>query len=309
MSVAIIAEDFAGMRAQATGLVERAGLEWHFHPVRIEGLWRKIPTRFCPFPLRATAPIVLPEHTRLLVSVGGTGGAVALALKHQTGLPLVQIQNPRMKTRDFDLIVANVHDGIAGGNIVSARTAMHGVTQQKLAQARALWADRLRQKDRALLSVLIGGANGRFSFGVDEARRVGAQLASITRDHAVNVALTPSRRTDSAALAALRDALRTSPAYIWDGAGENPYLGMLACADGIAVTTDSVSMISEAVATSAPVTIIDLPGRSRRIRAFVETLGKEDRVRPFTGAWSPWSITPLDDTGRAADEMLRRLAL
>lgn len=79
MSVAIIAEDFAGMRAQASGLVERAGLDWHFHPVRIEGVWRRIPTRFCPDPLRATSPIMLPSGTDMLVSVEAL---VALSLRH-----------------------------------------------------------------------------------------------------------------------------------------------------------------------------------------------------------------------------------
>lgn len=308
MSVAIIAEDFAGMRAQASGLVERAGLEWQFHPVGMRGIWARIPTRFCPDPLRHTAPVELSAHTRLLVSVGGTGGAVALALKKRTGLPLVQIQNPRMGTQHFDLVVANVHDRLSGPNVVSVRTALHGVTAEKLARIRPSWEPRLRMPGKSLLAVLVGGANGRFTFGVREAELLGAQLAEITRNHPVNVVLTPSRRTDPAALQALRSALRQAPAMIWDGQGDNPYLGMLACADCIAVTTDSVSMISEAAATAAPVMIVDLPGRSRRIRSFVETLVKEDRVRPFTGGWSPWRITPLDDTGRAADEMLRRLA-
>ncbi|GBQ88842.1 mitochondrial fission ELM1 family protein [Asaia krungthepensis] len=309
MSVAIIAEDFAGMRAQATGLVERAGLSWHFHPVRIEGVWRHIPTRFCPVPLRASAPIELPEDTKLLVSVGGTGGAVAAALKRKTGLGLVQIQNPRMAARHFDLIIANVHDEIQGANIVSARTALHGVTVRRLDQAREVWQSRLRISGMALLSVLIGGANGRFSFGPDQARELAHDLVRIMKSSAVNVALTPSRRTSPEALAILQESLAGHPAWIWDGQGDNPYHGLLACADAIAVTTDSVSMISEAAATAAPVWIIDLPGRSRRIASFVDTLGKEDRVRPFNGQWSPWSVTPLDDTGRAAEEMVRRLAL
>ncbi|GBR06803.1 mitochondrial fission ELM1 family protein [Asaia siamensis] len=309
MSVAIIAEDFAGMRAQASGLVERAGLEWHFHPVRIEGFWKRIPTRFCPAPLRATAPIELPEETRLLVSVGGTGGAVAAAVKKRTGLPLVQIQNPRMAARHFDLIIANVHDEIAGPNIVSVRTALHGVTRAKLDLARAKWQQRLAVPDRALLSVLIGGANGRFGFGVTEARGLADHLITIMNSAPVAVALTPSRRTDAEALNVLKERLAAHPAWIWDGEGENPYHGLLACADAIAVTTDSVSMMSEAAATDAPVMIIDLPGRSRRISAFVRTLAEADRVRPFTGKWAPWSVTALDDTGRGADEMIRRLAL
>ncbi|WP_025886153.1 mitochondrial fission ELM1 family protein [Asaia prunellae] len=298
MSVAIIAEDFAGMRAQASGLVERAGLDWHFHPVRIEGVWRRIPTRFCPDPLRATSPIMLPSGTDMLVSVGGTGGAVAAALRKKTGLRLVQIQNPRMAADRFDLIIANVHDFISGDNIISLRTALHGVTRSKLDLARMQWQARLSVPGKALLSVLIGGANGRFSFGVREAEILAAQLIAIMNNAPVSVAMTPSRRTDPGALQTLKDRLASCPVRIWDGEGENPYHGLLACADAIAVTTDSVSMISEASATDVPVMIIDLPGRSRRISAFVAALAQADRVRPFRGEWAPWPVTALDDTGR-----------
>nr|WP_232228195.1 mitochondrial fission ELM1 family protein [Asaia astilbis] len=246
-----------------------------------------LPTRFCPNPLKASTPITLPQDTSLLVSVGGTGGAVGAALRRKTGLKLVQIQNPRMAARHFDLIVANVHDGISGPNIVSVRTALHGVTGEKLEGARQHWQGRLRVQGKALLSVLIGGANGRYSFGVKEAEELASCLIGIVKTAPVAIALTPSRRTDPEALRVLEERLYSHPVWIWDGQGENPYHGLLACADAIAVTTDSVSMVSEAVATKAPVLIIDLPGRSRRISAFIETLAKEDRVRPSRGNGLP----------------------
>ena len=47
---------------------------------------------------------------------------------------------------------------------------------------------------------------------------------------------------------------------------------MLALADAIVVTMDSISMISEAVATEAPVLLASLPGRSRRNGLFTEAL-------------------------------------
>ncbi|WP_264815647.1 mitochondrial fission ELM1 family protein, partial [Acidomonas methanolica] len=120
-------------------------------------------------------------------------------------------------------------------------------------------------------------------------------------------AVTPSRRPAPAALAVLREELAGIEAFVWDGAGENPYLGLLACADLIVATCDSVSMVSEAVATSAPVLVADLPGRSRRIGAFVATLEAAGRVRRFAGHWEDWPVSPLDDTPIAAGELRRRL--
>ena len=75
------------------------------------------------------------------------------------------------------------------------------------------------------------------------------------------------------------------------------------------VTMDSVSMVSEAVATAAPVMLARLPGRSRRSSLFTEVLLHEGRVREFAGRLELWPVSPLDDTAEAAAEMCRRLGL
>ncbi len=130
----------------------------------------------------------------------------------------------------------------------------------------------------------------------------------VRRDN-VGVVVTPSRRTDPAVTALIREALAPFGGWVWDFAGENPYFGMLALADLIVVTQDSVSMISEASATSAPVLFASLPGSSRRQGIFLKTMMNEDRIRPFTGRFLHWPVTPLNDTPAAAAEMRRRLGL
>jgi mitochondrial fission protein ELM1 len=95
-------------------------------------------------------------------------------------------------------------------------------------------------------------------------------------------------------------------AEVWDMTGDNPYFGMLALADGIIVTTDSISMISEAVATAVPVMLAPLPGKSRRIGLFTQGLIDDGRVRRYQGGMASWAVRPLDDTAEAAAEMCRR---
>ncbi len=125
----------------------------------------------------------------------------------------------------------------------------------------------------------------------------------------VGLMLTPSRRTDPAVTAALAATLVPRGAFVWDGAGDNPYFGMLALADLVVATEDSVSMVSEAVATAAPVLLVQLPGRSRRIGQFTEGLLAEGRVRRFAGRLDLWPTAPLDDTAVAGAEVRRRLGL
>jgi mitochondrial fission protein ELM1 len=68
-------------------------------------------------------------------------------------------------------------------------------------------------------------------------------------------------------------------------------------------------MVSEAAATRAPILLADLPGRSKRIRLFLDGLIQEDRARPFEGRLDIWPVHPIDDTPAAGAEVARRLGL
>ena len=112
--------------------------------------------------------------------------------------------------------------------------------------------------------------------------------------------MTASRRTGEANAAILKAALAGLPAQLWDGTGANPYLGYLALADAIVVTSDSVSMASEAVSTGKPVYVFDLDGGSARFERFHAHLRALGMTRPFDGTLDTWRYTPPDDTARVA---------
>jgi mitochondrial fission protein ELM1 len=159
------------------------------------------------------------------------------------------------------------------------------------------------------VAVLVGGSNGRYRLGAAEGAALARQLVAMMREDGVGVALTASRRTPAVVRGILREALEPRGGWVWNGAGENPYFGLLALADAIVVTVDSISMVSEAVATHAPVLLVDLPGRSARIGRFRRALMEAGRVRAFSGRLEHWPVTPLDDTAKAGAEVRRRLGL
>ncbi len=307
VSSAILTEPYAGLQAQALGLAEAAGLEPELRVLRARGIWRHTAPHWWPRPLAAIEPAALagplPE---LLIGCGGKAAAVLGALR---GAMRVIVQHPRMDARRFDLVVAARHDRLRGANVIVTRTALHRVTPAKLATAAAAWRERFAALPRPLVAVLVGGSNGRFRLGPAEGAALAGRLAAMMRADGAGVAVTPSRRTGSAVTAHLAGTLRPLGGYVWDGSGENPYFGLLALADVIVVTGDSVSMVSEAVATRAPVLLHRLPGRSRRIALFLDGLAAEGRIRPYCGRLEHWDTAPLDDTPMAAAEMRRRLGL
>jgi mitochondrial fission protein ELM1 len=300
----VVAEAHAGLQAQALGLTEAAGLSAEIRALAPRWPWRMVAPRFWPMPVAAVAPALAPPLPELLVGCGGKAAAVLAALRRR--VRGVIVQNPRMDPRNFDLIVAGRHDGISGPNVLVARTALHRVRPERLAEAAARWAPRFAHLPRPLVAVLVGGSNGRFRLDPPVGQALAAQLAAMMRADHVGLMLTPSRRTDPAVTRVLTDTLAPLGADVWDGTGDNPYFGMLALADAIVVTTDSVSMVSEAVATRAPVLLATLPGRSRRIGLFLDGLVGDGRARRFAGRLDSWPVQPLDDTATVAAEMCRR---
>ena len=121
--------------------------------------------------------------------------------------------------------------------------------------------------------------------------------------------VTASRRTDPESQAALQAALNGVPTDFWDGAGDNPYLGMLAMADGIVVTEDSVTMASEAASTGKPVFIAKMDGRAEKFEHFHADLAAHGISRPLTGAWDTWTSPPLHEAARVAAEIRSRVTL
>ncbi len=301
----IIAEPHAGMQSQAIGLTEAAGLQAALRPLLPRGIWRHIPSALWPLPLAAIEPAALaPPLPELLIGCGGKAAPVLAALRRR--VRGVIVQHPRLDPRRFDLIITARHDALTGPNVIVTRTALHRVTPARLAAAAAAWAPRLAHLPRPLIAVLVGGANGRFRLDRAVSAALAEQLAAMMQQDRVGLVLTPSRRTDPAAAQVLRDRLEPLGALVWDGSGENPYFGMLALADAIIVTEDSISMLSEAAATRAPVLVAHLPGRSRRQAAFLRGLIDDRRVRPYQGRLELWPVTPVDDTAAAAAEMCRR---
>jgi mitochondrial fission protein ELM1 len=304
----VLTENLAGLRSQALGLTEAAGLIPDLRDLRPKAPWKFVSASFWPNPLTAVSASVSAPLPDLAIGCGGMAGAVLAALRRKS-VPVVQIQNPRMDLNRFDLVIANHHDQIDGPNVFVSRTALHRVTPERLASEANIWRDRLSAHRRPLVAVLLGGNNGRFKLDRDAGGRLARDLATMAQRDKVGVVVTPSRRTDPAVTELIRTALAPVGGWVWGMEGENPYFGMLALADLIVVTQDSISMISEASATAAPVMVAALPGSWKRQRLFLEPLLQADRIRPFEGRFATWPVSPLNDTPEAAATMRRRLGI
>ncbi|HZV37410.1 MAG TPA: ELM1/GtrOC1 family putative glycosyltransferase, partial [Pseudoxanthomonas sp.] len=160
-------------------------------------------------------------------------------------------------------------------------------------------------------AVLLGGSSAHARFDRNAFEVLAARLeVALARDGG-SVLVTTSRRTDPKVIAALRHRYVETPGVVWCGEedGENPYPGLLAWADRIVCSPDSVNMVSEACATRVPVHVFD-PVRVRgRPRVFLDALFARGRIRAMDGALLPFDVEPLRETARVAAILRERLPL
>ncbi|PWC88901.1 hypothetical protein TSH100_06775 [Azospirillum sp. TSH100] len=309
----VVSDGKAGMENQCIGLAESLGLTPIVKRVHLRTPWRqltpylRVGNRFAAGP---KGDPVEPPWPDLLIGTGRQSIAVSLAVRKLSGgrTFTVQIQDPVMNPRHFDLIVVPRHDKLRAENVMVTRGALHRVTPATLADAAERFGPRLAHLPHPRIAVLIGGDNGVYRLTPTIMGDVAERLANLTRSHGAGLMVTPSRRTGADNEAILRARLSDLPAEVWDGSGENPYFAYLGLADAVVVTCDSVSMISEACSTGKPVYVIELEGGSPKFRAFHDGLYQDGIARPFDGSLDQWDYQPLNETEVVADEVRRRLS-
>ncbi|MCB1538082.1 MAG: mitochondrial fission ELM1 family protein [Rhodospirillales bacterium] len=306
----LVEKNLIGTENQCLGVAEALGHPYTIKRFTLRQPWKSLsPYLICGIGRAGyrgdalTAP--WPD---ILICGGRKAAGVALWVKRQSPKTFtVCLLDPRARRAEFDLIAAPAHDRTPGKNVVETTGAPNRVTPARLTVAADRWRGVLAPDDRKRIAVLIGGNTKHYTLSDEIARKLGNDLRALA-DHGYRLMLTASRRTPPPARAILENALTGCDAFIWDGQGENPYTGMLALADAILVTADSVSMTAEAATTGKPVYRIDLEGESPRIAAFHARLGEAGIARPFTGKIENWSYAPLNDAGMLAQAIIRRYA-
>jgi mitochondrial fission protein ELM1 len=238
-----------------------------------------------------------------VISAGRRSAPVALWL-NQKGARLVHCMRPGFGAARFDLLVIGRHDAPkAAPNILPILGAAHRISSEGLAAARAEFAV-LEALPSPRVALLMGGPPR--AEGMDP--NVAGAITTKVAGFAGSVLATASRRTGSPAEEAMAAALAGHPHLLfrWGDAPPNPYAGFLAWADQVVVTGDSVSMLSEALATAGPVFIADPGGLGPRHKRLAESLIAAGQARDLAAAPAPFARAPLDESGRIAAEIRRR---
>lgn len=307
-----VSDGRAGNVRQARALAMALGVAAQDRVLAARAPWRWVAPRRFPSSTRAFGgefSDALKDPPALAIGCGRQA-ALATRLLRCAGARAVQILDPRIDPQHWDLVIAPEHDGLRGANVMTLLGSLNPVDDQWLATARNAFAA-IGPLPRPLTSVLLGGPSAHAAFDEAASDAFARRLESILKRDGGSLLVTASRRTPSAVVARLRTRLGALPGLIWSGVddGPNPYAGLLAWADRIVCTADSVNMLSEACATNAPVFVVDAAAVSGRPRQFVDALIERGRLRHFDDELAPFASPPLRETARVAALVRARLGM
>lgn len=307
----ILTDSAAGNQRQALALAAALGFgqsqQW---TLSARAPWSWTAPRRLPGARAAFGPAfahALADPPPLVIGCGRQG-ALATRLARAQGAKAVQILDPRIDPRHWDAVVAPAHDSLRGSNVVTTLGSLHSVDAGWLADARTAHAH-LGELPGPRLLLLLGGPVANAPLDQAWWQQTCSLLSALTSNHA-SLMISASRRTPDWLRQAALEVLPGMPGPRWlDANGDrNPYPGMLAWADRIVVSPDSVNMVSEACATGANVLVPGLERVAGRHAQFLQALQRQGRIDSAT--LDPWpTATPLVEVARVATQVRALLKL
>lgn len=312
-----VSDGRAGIEAQVLGLAEaiarRRPAEIRIKHVAWKGRWGLAPWWLNVWPRHALDPssAIAPPWPDLWLAAGRATLPLSMRVRRWSRgrTFVVQTQDPRTPLDPYDLVIPPRHDRLEGDNVLPIVGAPNRLTAERLASDLARFEAAIAPLPHPRAAVLIGGKSKAFDLSPERAALIAREIEDAVRRDGGSIMLTFSRRTPDPARAILAARLRDLPGIIWDGEDENPYFAFLAGADCVLATEDSTNLATDAAATGKPVFILKMDGSSAKFRQFHDELERLGIARPFAGDLHGQAYPPLDETGRAADEILRRYDL
>ncbi|MBT3360462.1 MAG: nucleoside-diphosphate sugar epimerase [Rhodospirillales bacterium] len=313
----VLLDDRAGNRSQCLGVAEALGLRFFTHELEYVAA-AALPNFFVGASFGGLTPSsrvnLVSPWPDLVIAAGRRTAPIARKIKKDSGgaTMLVQIMYPGHTGADeFDLIAAPRHDEIAPApNMLEITGAPHRVNEKKLAEAADEWQGRFADLPKPRIALIVGGSSRRRKFTSEMATELGRKAAKMASATGGSLLVTTSRRTGEAEAALLAEINDPNFVFRWGDEGENPYFGFLALADTVIVTGDSVSMVSEACATPAPVYIYGpkalTPQKHTKLH---RELFERGFARPLGDAFEEWTHDPLNAAGEIAEEVRRRFGI
>lgn len=317
LTIWTVTDGRAGIEAQALGLAEaiarRSNARISRKRIGLRTPWSWLPPGFVPAPRQALtlgSDRIGPPWPDIWIGCGRASVPFSLGVKEWSGGAtfVIQLQDPRVNPREFDLVVPPSHDELEGPNVVATLGSCHRITPERIAAEAETFPTSFAGLAGPRMAVLIGGRSKRQDISARRANTIATDLLALKAETGGSLLVTLSRRTGDAARGVFAARIAAESGVYHDGDGPNPYFALLAAADVILVTADSVNMAAEAAATGKPVLLLPVDGDAGKLARFYDDLIERGCARWHVGALERWTYEPLREADRVAQIVIGALA-
>jgi mitochondrial fission protein ELM1 len=202
--------------------------------------------------LRCDFPSTPPD---LIVTSGGKAVFAARGLARKTGAPLVFLGERKPYPSEWFHTVLTPSPFECGSNDVSIEMIPTGITPEIATAAADAWPER---PPGTLWAMIIGGGSASHDYTAADWQWLAEAMNSLAEIHGIRWLVSTSRRTGTPAEAVLRQHLAPQAiarAVWWAEKPEKLMAAFLGSSEWVFVTQDSVTMVTEAVASGRPVVV------------------------------------------------------
>ena len=302
----ILSDGTIGMEVQCIALAEALGFEYDKKHIKPYWLNRIFPSlaQLPGLPLATDFTQITPQSSPdILITCGRRHAGASIALKRLSKgtTYTIHIQDPKISSKHFDLLIIPEHDRPRAHNIILSNGSLTRITKSILDKEAQLIKQEVKSLIGKKIAVNIGGDTKDNQVDDQTIKKLISSLNQFSTDYKCSLMITTTNRTSESLKKALTSLTKNPNIILWTGGGRNPYAGFLGVADAIIVTSDSINMISEACSTGKPVNIFPLGKNSEKREKFIGSLERMGLVKYFNGEYRSWGYEPLNETARVAN--------
>ena len=181
------------------------------------------------------------------------------------------IQKPPINLNNFDVVISPKHDKCKGLNVIETQGALTKINSKYIKNINKKKPPSVLKEK--FISLLIGGDSRHHKITKPILDKIIKNLKSIEEQKKIRIFILVSRRTGKKDYLYLKKNLISKNfIFVLPNSKKVSYLNAISFAKAIIVTSDSVSMVTEACSTGKPTYIIDIPTKSERFSLFIKNL-------------------------------------
>ena len=132
----LLTQGMHGMISQVEGIAKALNTDFSHKIIRLNFPWNLVAPKLTPVTeviLKDKNYFIDDEIPNLIISCGRKSVVPSILFKKKNKkIFTIHIQDPKVKLKNFDIVIAPEHDNLTGDNVLSTKGAIHYITESEI---------------------------------------------------------------------------------------------------------------------------------------------------------------------------------